>query len=83
MRLWFADTTRMFLMAHGQPGLDHRHRDRTGEISRKHGNTTVFTLRQTYGPDFAPGIDDHKKLAEVLLIMDEPSLSTLCRLCHS
>jgi hypothetical protein len=27
-----------------------RHRDKNGEISRKHGNTLVGTLRKTYGP---------------------------------
>jgi hypothetical protein len=32
-----------------QPGLDHRHRDKNGEISRKHGNTLIRTLRETYG----------------------------------
>jgi hypothetical protein len=38
-----------------QPGLDGRHRDKDGEISRKHGNTRVDTLRETYGGDFAQG----------------------------
>lgn len=69
-------------MTHTQPGLDHRHRDKDGEISRKHGNTLVSTLRQTYGPNFAPGIDGNKKLSEVLHIMDEPSLSKLCKRCN-
>jgi hypothetical protein len=27
-----------------QPGLDNRHRDKNGEISRKHGNTLIRTL---------------------------------------
>ena len=35
-----------------QPGLDQRHRDQNGEISRKHGNTLVGTLRRTHGSDF-------------------------------
>jgi hypothetical protein len=26
-----------------------RHRDKNGEISRKHGNTLIRTLRKTYG----------------------------------
>jgi hypothetical protein len=39
-----------------QPGLAGRHRDKNGQIARKHGNTLVSTLRQTYGPGFAPGI---------------------------
>jgi hypothetical protein len=33
-------------------GLDGRHRDADGQISEKHGNTTVATLRETYGPNF-------------------------------
>jgi hypothetical protein len=37
-----------------QPGLDDRHRDKDGEISRKHGNTLISTLRQNYGANFAP-----------------------------
>ena len=69
-------------MPHTQPGLDHRHRDKDGEISRKHGNTLVSTLRHTYGPNFAPGIDGSKKLSEVLHIVDEPSLSKLCKHCN-
>jgi hypothetical protein len=32
-----------------QPGLDHRHRDKNGEISRKQGNTSIRTLRRHYG----------------------------------
>jgi hypothetical protein len=62
-----------------QPGLDGRHRDQDGEISRKHGNTLVSTLRQTYGKNFAPGIDGNVKLSSVLRRLDEPSLSQLAR----
>jgi hypothetical protein len=36
-------------------GLDGRHRDKDGEISSKHGNTKVGTLRKQYGDDFAKG----------------------------
>lgn len=60
-----------------EPSLDNRHRDKDGEISRKHGNTLVGTLRKTYGPSFAPGHSDHEKLADVLRKMDEPSLTKL------
>jgi hypothetical protein len=28
-----------------------RHRDKDGEISRKHGNTLIGTLRKHYGSD--------------------------------
>jgi hypothetical protein len=65
-------------MTHGQPGLDHRHRDANGRISRKHGNTQIATLRQTYGQSFAPGQPPAAKLSQVLHLMDEPSLSKLC-----
>jgi hypothetical protein len=33
-------------MAPAQPGLDGRHRDADGEISKKHGNTLIMTLRE-------------------------------------
>ena len=32
-----------------KPGLDGRHRTKDGEISGKHGNTLVRTLRKVYG----------------------------------
>lgn len=70
------------LTAMKQPGLDQRHRDKNGEIDRKHGNTLISTLRQTYGPNFAPGIPGDKKLSEALRILDEPSLSQLVRDLH-
>ena len=60
-----------------QPGLHGRHRDKNGEISRKHGNTLVSTLRKIYGPSFAPGAAPHEKLSDVLAEVDEPSLSKL------
>jgi hypothetical protein len=60
-----------------QPGLKDRHRDKNGEISRKHGNTRISTLRQTYGQSFAPGLDGNVRLSEVLHCIDEPSLSQM------
>jgi len=62
-----------------QPGLDQRHRDKNGEISRKHGNTLVRTLRSTHGADFAAGFKDTDRLSDVLQTLDEPSLSKLVR----
>jgi hypothetical protein len=62
-----------------KPGLDARHQDKDGEISRKHGNTLIGTLRETYGTGFATGCPDHMKLSEALHKMDEPSLSKLRR----
>jgi len=44
-----------------EPGLDDRHRDKDGEISRKHGNTLVRTLRQIYGQSFASGFAETDK----------------------
>lgn len=58
-----------------EPGLDGRHRDKNGEISKKHGNTLVSTLRKIYGQDFAPGFPPHAKLSDVLETLDEPSLT--------
>lgn len=62
-----------------QTGLDARHRDKHGEISRKHGNTLIRTLRKTYGQSFASGCADDEKLSDVLHRLDEPSLSKLRR----
>jgi hypothetical protein len=60
-----------------QPGLDNRHRDKSGQIARKHGNTLISTLRQTYGAQFAPDCPGDAKLSDVLHRLDEPSLSQL------
>ena len=62
-----------------QPGLANRHRDKNGEISRKHGNTLVRTLRKIYGENFAPSFPETATLSEVLNQLDEPSLSHLHR----
>jgi hypothetical protein len=47
-------------------GLDGRHRDVSGEISRKHGNTRIGALRKVYGPAFAKGMQGEATVAEVL-----------------
>ena len=60
-------------------GLDNRHRNHDGEISHKHGNTIVGTLRKIYGQSFAAGYPATKKLSEVLLLLNETSLSQLRR----
>ena len=54
-----------------------RHRDRNGEISRKHGHTSVRTLRKTYGTGFAKRCSDTEKLGNILVKLDRPSLSQL------
>ncbi len=62
-----------------EPGLDLRHRDKNGEISRKHGNALVQTLRKIYGAGFAPGRPGEEKLSDILHKFDEASLSQLHR----
>jgi hypothetical protein len=59
--------------------IDARHRDKNGEISKKHGNTLIRTLRKHYGQNFAKGCSDDEKLSDVLHKLDEPSLSHLIR----
>lgn len=59
--------------------INPRHRDKNGEIGRKHGNTLVGTLRKTYGGSFALGCRDDEKLGDVLPKMDEYSLNGLLR----
>jgi hypothetical protein len=56
-----------------------RYRDQSGEISRKHGNTLIGTLRKTYGPGFAKDCAGDEKLSDVLAKLDKPSLSKLVR----
>ena len=65
---------------HSQPGLDNRHRDQTGEISKKHGNTLVGTLRAEYGPHFAAGFANTDTLADVLA--SSPDHASLSQMRH-
>jgi len=37
-------------------GLDNRHRNHDGEISHKHGNTIISTLRKIFGQVLPLGI---------------------------
>jgi hypothetical protein len=60
-------------------GLDNRHRNHDGEISHKHGNTLLGTLRKIYGPGFAAGYPATETLSTVLLQLNETSLSQLRR----
>ena len=60
-------------------GFDNRHRNKDGEISGKHGNTLIRTLRKVYGQSFAAGYPETEKLSEVLLTLNETSLSQLRR----
>jgi hypothetical protein len=54
-------------------------RDKNGEVSKKHGNTPIGTLRKTYASHFAPGCRDDEELGDVLHKLDEPSLARLVR----
>ena len=57
--------------------IDDRHRDKTGEIGKKHGNTLVRTLRKIYGTTFAAGQPETAQLSDVLAQLNETSLSQL------
>ena len=46
-------------------GLYNRHCNKDGEISSKHGNTLIRTLRKIYGQSFAAGYPETEKLSEV------------------
>jgi hypothetical protein len=62
-----------------EAGVDNRHRNKDGEISGKHGNTLIRTLRKVYGQNFAAGYPETEQLSEVLLKLNETSLSQLRR----
>jgi hypothetical protein len=47
-------------------GLDGRHRDKSGRIEQKHGNTRISSLRKEYGENFAKGHRSDAKLSTVL-----------------
>jgi hypothetical protein len=64
---------------HCDRGLDDRCRDRDGEIRWKNGNTRVDTLRDTYGPGFAPSVRGDAKLSTVLERTGTRSLSELVK----
>lgn len=59
--------------------IDSRHRDKYGEIGRKHGHALIGALRKHYGAGFAAGFKDTDTLAQVLAALDEPSLTKLTK----
>ncbi|MET0876407.1 MAG: hypothetical protein ABWY14_04635 [Tardiphaga sp.] len=59
--------------------LDERHHTRDDEISHKHGTISLATLRMIYGKYFAAGHPDAAPLSEILLKLNETSLSQLRR----
>jgi hypothetical protein len=76
---WMLATTGTMESSMSKAGLDNRHRNKDGEISGKHGNTLIGTLRKVYGQNFAAGYPATDKLSEVLLHLNETSLSQLRR----
>lgn len=60
-------------------GLDDRYRDKDGEIRRKNGTTRIDTLRETYGPDFAPDVRGDTHLETLLQRTGCSSLSAYLR----
>jgi hypothetical protein len=61
-------------------GLDDRCQDQDGEIRRKRSDTLVGTLRDTYGPDFAPGVRSDATLGTLLERSGASSLSEYLRI---
>jgi hypothetical protein len=59
--------------------VNTRRRDKSGEISQKHGDTLIRTLRKTYGLRFAQDCADDERLSDVLAKLDKLSLSKLVR----
>jgi hypothetical protein len=55
------------------------YRYKQGELSRKHGNILVGTLRSHYGSNFALGCSESDRLTDVLDVLDESSLNSLAR----
>jgi len=64
---------------HHQIGLDDRTRDDDGEIRQKRGDTLVRTLRQLYGPNFAPGVRSDMRLDTLRERFGEESLSQMLK----
>lgn len=60
-------------------GLDNRCRDLDGEIRHKRGDTLVRTLRETYGPCFAPGVRSDTRLDTLRQRAEGASLSKLLK----
>ena len=61
-----------------KPGLNGRHRNQDGRIRAKRGDTSVDSLRKTYGADFAPGFPGTLPL-EILRAATGMSLTQLVK----
>jgi hypothetical protein len=66
----------------GKRGLDGRHRDKSGRIERKHGNTRVAALRKEYGEHFAEGRRKDMMLKTLLKETGSESLHDYLRHHH-
>jgi hypothetical protein len=69
-------------MAKSKRGLDNRHRDKSGRIERKHGNTKVAALRKEYGDSFAEGRRKDMMLKTLLKETGSASLHDYLRQHH-
>jgi hypothetical protein len=69
-------------MAKRRRGLDGRHRDKSGRIDKKHGNTRVTALRKEYGTGFAKGRRRGLMLKNLLRETGSPSLHDYLRKHH-
>lgn len=58
---------------------DGRHRSKDIEITNKHGEVSLGTLRRIYGKTFAAGHPDEVKLSDVILKLNTTSLGQLQR----
>ncbi|MGO9685886.1 MAG: hypothetical protein ACLPTZ_25500 [Beijerinckiaceae bacterium] len=62
--------------------LDGRHRDKSGKIDKKHGNTRVHSLRKEYGASFAKGRREDMMLKTLLKETGSASLHEYLRHHH-
>ena len=62
--------------------LDDRHRDKGGQIDKKHGNTRIGSLRKTYGDHFAEGRRKDMMLKTLLAESGSPSLHHYLKAHH-
>jgi hypothetical protein len=69
-------------MAKANRSLDGRHRDKSGRIDKKHGNTKVGSLRKEYGPSFAKGRRKDMMLKTLLSETGSASLHEYLRHHH-
>ncbi len=69
-------------MARRHRGLDGRHRDNSGKIEKKHGNTRVAALRKEYGASFAKGRRKDMMLKTLLKETGSASLHEYLRHHH-